>query len=131
MGPPSVKIDPVMLTAAADAALQKGDYAAAVEALIKIVPSRPDDVRLLLNLGGAFKELDRFEEALPILERAVLLDPRRHGAWSNLGTVCLELQRYDDAVAAFASALRLKPDHGPALSGMGITLRRRGLPNQA
>ncbi len=131
VGAPSVEIDPVVLTAAADAALQKGDYAAAVEALIQVVPIKPDDVRLLLNLGGALKELGRFGEALPILEGAVLLDPRRHGAWSNLGNICLELQRYDDAVAAFANALRLKPDHGPALSGMGITLRRRGLPNQA
>ena len=80
----SVGIDPATLTAAADAALRTGDYAAAVQALDKVVPARPDDVRLLLNLGGALKELGRFDEALPVLERAMSVDPRRHGAWSNM-----------------------------------------------
>ena len=123
--------DPAALTAAADAALQRGDYVVAADLLNGLVSMRQDDVRLLLNFGGALKELARFDEALSVLTRAVTLDPRRHGAWSNLGTVCIELQRYDDAVAAFANALRLKPDHGPALSGMGVTLRRRGLPREA
>ena len=127
----SVKIDPILLIAAADVALRKGDHAAAVDALIKVVPTKPDDVRLLSNLGGALKELGRFEEALPILDRAVLLDPRRHGAWSNLGTVCLELQRYDDAIAGFSNAIRLKEDHAPALAGLAVALRRRGLPRES
>ena len=128
---PSVKIDPILLIAAADVALRKGDYAAAVEALIKVVPTKPDDVRLLSNLGGALKELGRFEDALPILHRAVLLDPRRHGAWSNLGAVCLELQRYEDAIAGFSNAIRLKEDHAPALAGLAVALRRRGLPRES
>ncbi len=130
--PPHVTTaDAAARSAAADAALRRGDYAVAADLLHALVPLRPDDVRLLLNLGGALKELTRFDEALSVLTRAVSLDPGRHGAWSNLGTVCLELQRYDDAIAAFANALRLKPDHGPALSGMGVTLRRRGLPGEA
>lgn len=128
---PSAKVEAAALTAAADAALQRGDYSAAVDLLHTAVEIRPDDVRLLLNLGGALKELGRFDEALPVLTRAVSLDPQRHGAWSNLGTVCLELQRYDDAVAAFANTLQLRPDYKAALSGMGVTLRRRGLPNEA
>ena len=123
--------DLTVLIATADAALRQGEHEAAVVALDRLVQVRPNDVRLLLNLGGALKELGRFEAAFAVLVRAVGLDPQRHGAWSNLGTVCLELQRYDDAVASFANALRLKPDHGPALSGMGVTLRRRGLPQQA
>ncbi len=126
-----IKVDPVALVAAADAALRAADFAAAVDALNKVVSVRPDDVRLLMNLGGALKELGRFEEALPVLGRVVVLDPQRHGAWSNLGTVCLELQRYDDAIAAFSNATRLKTDHGPALSGLGVTLRRRGLPRES
>ena len=129
--PHATTADPAAQSAAADAALHRGDYAMAADLLDTLVPVRPDDVRLLLNLGGALKELARFDEALSVLTRAVSLDPRRHGAWSNLGTVCLELQRYDDAIAAFANALRLQPDHGPALSGMGVTLRRRGLPKEA
>jgi len=119
------------LVTAADAALRKGDYAEAVDALLQVLPVQSDDVRLLLNLGGALRELGRFDEALPVLARAVGLDPQRHGAWSNLGTVSLELQRYDDAIAAFSNAIRLKADHAPALSGLGVTLRRRGLPQES
>ncbi len=125
------RIDPAALIAVADAALRNRDYAAAVHALNAVVPIRPNDIRLLLNLGGALKELGRFDEALPILEQAVALDPQRHGVWSNLGAVSLELQRYDDAIAAFSNAIRLKADHGPALSGLGVALRRRGLPRES
>lgn len=123
--------DPAVLLEVADAALRQGDHARAVEALYRAAPDRPDDVRLLVNLGGALKELGRFDEAMPVLARAVALDPLSHGAWSNLGTVSLELQRYDDAIAAFSNAIRLKPDHLPALSGLGVALRRRGLPREA
>ena len=123
--------DHVALRTAADAALRERDYASAARALRRILSVEPDDVRLLLNLGGALRELGQFEEALPVLARAVTLDPRRYGAWSNLGSVSLELQRYDDAIAAFSNAIRLKADHAPALSGLGVTLRRRGLPRQA
>ncbi len=125
------EIDRVALRTLADAALRSGDYGSAVRALRQVLSVEPDDVRLLLNLGGALKQLGCFEEALPVLARAVGLDPRRHGAWSNLGSVSLELQRYDDAIAAFSNAIRLKPDHAPALSGLGVTLRRRGLPRQS
>ncbi len=125
------KTDPVALVSSADDALRKGDYAAAADALNKALLTRPKDVRLLLNLGGALKELGRFDKAFSILGQAVALDPQRHGAWSNLGTVSLELQRYDDAIAAFSNAIRLKTDHGPALSGLGVALRRRGLPRES
>ena len=123
--------DRAALRSAADASLRAADFASAVLALRQILSVEPDDVRLLLNLGGALNELGRLEEALPVLARAVTLDPQRHGAWSNLGSVSLELQRYDDAVAAFCNAIRLKADHAPALSGLGVTLRRRGLPRES
>ena len=119
------------LSAAVDGALQRNDYEEAVGLLNALIPTRLNDVRLLINLGGALKELARFDEALSVLTRAILINPQSHGAWSNIGAVCLELQRYDDAIAAFANALRLDSSHGPALSGMGVTLRRRGLPRDA
>lgn len=59
--------DLTVLIATADAALRQGEYEAAVAALDRLVQVRPDDVRLLLNLGGALKELGRFEAAFAVL----------------------------------------------------------------
>ena len=91
----------------------------------------PDDALALANLGGLLNQLCRFDEAGPLLLRAVTLDPSCWTGWSNLGNTMVERQRYGDAVAAFSNALRLHPAHGPTLSNLGVALTAHGAPAQA
>lgn len=86
----------------------------------------PDNVRVLGNHAGLLNELCRFAEAERTGLRAVSLDPRCWGAWSNLGNTMVEMQRYDDAIAAFSNCLRIKADHAPALANLGVALQARG-----
>ncbi len=50
-----------------------------------------------------------FAAALPLLERAVEVDPENHQLWINLGVALRGVERYTDAEAAYEEALRLDP----------------------
>ena len=108
-----------------------GDARAAEAAWRARRASSPDDALALANLGGLLNQDCRFDQAEPILLRAVALDPSCWTAWSNLGNTMVERQRFADAIAAFSNALRLHPSHGPTLANLGVALTACGAPAQA
>ena len=70
----------------------------------------PDHAGALINLAFVFTELQRFAEARPLLERAVLLDPVQDDALYLLATVDRHSGREVQAVENLHAALALKPD---------------------
>ncbi len=110
---------------------QAGEARAAEAAWRARLAGVPDDALALGNLGGLLNQDCRFDEAEPLLLRAVALDPSCWTAWSNLGNTMVERQRFGDAIAAYSNALRLHPAHGPTLSNLGVALTAHGLPAQA
>ncbi|MEV7899928.1 tetratricopeptide repeat protein, partial [Streptomyces cyaneofuscatus] len=87
------------------------------------------------NLGGALRELRRFDDALHALETGRDLHQQtgythgEAGAWNNLGNVLQELRRFDDALHAHQTAIDLHQQtddtHGEATSwnNLGTTLK--------
>ncbi len=108
-----------------------GDRRAAEAAWRARLARMPGDALALANLGALLNQDCRFDEAEPILLRAVALDPSCWTAWSNLGNTMVERQRFADAVAAYSNALRLHPAHGPTLANLGVALTACGAPAQA
>jgi tetratricopeptide (TPR) repeat protein len=66
----------------------------------------PDNLRGYQNLGGAYTALGYFNQALPVLERAVALRPSPT-VYSNLGTVYFYLRRFSDAARTYEKAVKL------------------------
>ncbi|MFD7765070.1 ATP-binding protein, partial [Streptomyces microflavus] len=70
------------------------------------------------NLGGALRELRRFEDALHALETARNLHQQTRNtngeatAWNNLGNTLKELRRFDDALHAHQTARNLHQQTG-------------------
>ncbi len=108
-----------------------GDAGAAEAAWRARLALTPDDALALANLGGLLNQACRFDEAEPILLRAVALDPSCWTAWSNLGNTMVERQRFADAIAAFSNALRLHSSHGPILANLDVALTAWGAPAPA
>ena len=128
----STTLEPAPTSAARVLALHHAVEQRAAEAAWRArLAQAPDDALALGNLGGLLNQDCRFDEAEPMLLRAVALDPSCWTAWSNLGNTMVERQRYDDAVAAYSNALRCNPAHGPTLSNLGVALTARGLPGPA
>ncbi|MBA7593530.1 Cell division coordinator CpoB [subsurface metagenome] len=78
---------------------------------------------LCLNaLGAAVGSQDKDEEALPLVEEALALNPDFAEAWCNKGAALLGLERYDEAVPALDEAIRLEPGYALAWYDKGTAL---------
>ena len=87
-------------------------------------PPNVDDLgRVLLYLATSLKELERFGEALPHLDRAVEIDPTSALDWASLGSNLRDLGRVDEAIAAYRRALDLDPTIGFAAENITRLLR--------
>ena len=63
------------------------------------------------NLGNTLKELGRFDEAEPILRKAIALEPDFLEANSNLGHLLAETGRLDEAAESYKRALSCDPNY--------------------
>ncbi|MBI4231656.1 tetratricopeptide repeat protein, partial [Candidatus Peregrinibacteria bacterium] len=52
----------------------------------------------------------RYEDALKLYKRVLMLKPDNYLAWNNQGNVLKELRRHDEAIDSFERALMLSPD---------------------
>lgn len=110
----------------AEALQLAGRLAEAAEAYEVRLRDLSADARTLSNYGGLLNLLNRFDEALVFLSRAVEHDPSLADAWSNIGNSFLFLSQYENAIACYRNSLHLDGRHALALSNMGVALDHRG-----
>ena len=67
----------------------------------------------LYRQGAQLSREGKFEEAVPLFERAVEIDSRLSAAYEELGYALYRLGRYEESVAASQAAVRLINDFGP------------------
>jgi Flp pilus assembly protein TadD len=71
----------------------------------------PDDHEGYSNLGTAYADGGRFDEALVVLNKALALYPQGDpDVFSNLGAVYHRLQRFNDALVHYEKALDFNPE---------------------
>jgi arylsulfatase A-like enzyme len=82
-----------------------GKHDAAVEKFERLRSRYPDSPILLYALGNALREGDRHAEAVPVLERALEIDPSLEGLYIDLADSAREVGRDDVAERALRAAL--------------------------
>ena len=114
-------------------ALPDDAAACEIELLKQLVQAYPDSAAGWFRLGRALSEVSRFDEALPMLHRALALhteSKRRyeycvrrgtlcisgciHEAYLNLGYILRAQERYEEAAACFQHAIDLDPEYEDA-----------------
>jgi len=83
------------------------------------------------NRGTALGLLDRPDEGLESLERALAARPGLAQAHINRGNFLIDLKRYDDALGSFDRAIALNPDSADAHFGRAQALLTCGRYKQA
>ncbi|HEY5676915.1 MAG TPA: tetratricopeptide repeat protein, partial [Myxococcales bacterium] len=78
--------------------LDQGKYQDARDAVVRVMPMRPNDARTSAAMGGAMRGLGRMEMARRTLEHALQLDPNQPRALYEMGK--LQAQEGDKAAAA-------------------------------
>ena len=86
------------LTAQAEALLDQGKYQEARDAIVRVMPMRPNDARTAAAMGGAMRGLGREQMAERTLSRALQIDPKQPRALYEMGR--LLAARGDKAGAA-------------------------------
>ncbi len=69
----------------------------------------PDKVRLLNNLAFALMSAGRNQDALPLLKRALDLDPQFTDAWNNLALTYFSVGMWTEAEQEFQLIIERRP----------------------
>jgi Flp pilus assembly protein TadD len=106
-------------------AIDKSDFASALDPLQKYIAQRPDEPYPHFQLGYAYAGLKRDEEAKAEFSRAIALDPKMPAAYLNLGLVLMESDPGASA-EAFRRAAELQPAESRPRFLAGYSLERAG-----
>ena len=119
-------------------AARRGDYAAftravsgdlrqslALESSAAAAVNAPAQlsVKELYTTGTDAVERQRYAQAVPLLERAVELEPTHRAAWTNLGRAYLGLHQTDAAIGAFRKQIDLNTYDQYAYNNLGFAYR--------
>ena len=111
--------------------LQLNKPAEALEKLLPLYAAAPANIDVVINLGGAYILLRRWDKAAQVLRRAVELEPDNVMLWINLGAAelgRLEVagpRQQERAIHAYERALALDPKTPNADYHLGLIYKER------
>ncbi len=106
--------------------LQRGDYAAATNALTRAAAAQPRNPGVHFNLGNACLQSNQLEAAVEHYDTATRLRPGYADAEALKADALRKLERWPQAALAYRNALQGNKDHFVALNGYGLCLMREG-----
>jgi len=121
--PPSPHHDPIE---EAVARLEKGEFIPAIAILELLRQHHPTDIRLLYNLGLAYSDINRLEQARAVLSEAIRLHPKHVNARVALGVTYAKEDRNQEAVAILEEAVDADPNNPWAQRNLGGCLLALG-----
>lgn len=80
----------------------------------------PDDVQVRVDLANLYFDSQRFEDAIPWFEAAIMLDPEAVDVITDLGVAYFYIDDTDRALAQFARSLEVDPAHAKTILNLGI-----------
>lgn len=92
---------------------------------------RPDYLIALENLGNAYRQQKKWDDARRVLERAVAVGPDDPEVNYSLGMVFAQLDDADKAFDYLQHALKIRPVYPEALNNLGVLYMRTNREEQA
>jgi Tfp pilus assembly protein PilF len=118
--------DPEFLRLSAIAHDERGQSAAAIDAMQRALALRANDAVFENTLATVLTHAGRLDEDIAALRRACALQPELAIAWYNLGIVLARAVRADEAIDAFQRAAELDPQNPAVHVQLAEALRDRG-----
>lgn len=110
---------------------QQGNLPLAESGYRQILAEIPQHFDSLHLLGVLHAQQGKFDQAIELIQQAVLVNPSDAGAYSNLGNAQLETGQLQEALDSYDHALRLMPQFPDALFNRGNALKSLGRFNDA
>ena len=92
---------------------------------------RPENPRAWSNLGDAYANAARFDEAINACDKALELEPNYPLAYSSRGLARAGIGRLSEAIQDYDRAIALKPDDAQAYNNRGVAYARAGRSDEA
>jgi tetratricopeptide (TPR) repeat protein len=102
-----------------------------IETYEKRFQLNPDSAKAYFELGLAYAESGRNEEAAQAYKQAISIQPDFVKAQFALGLINIELGRNDDAIEAFKQVIRISPDDSLARVVLGFVYTKSGRNEEA
>jgi len=112
-------------------AIANYDYAAAINALRRVVAGYPLEVEAYLRLGLLLKGEEKFDEAIEILKQGLVIDGGAKGLYNALGSVYSDTGRHNEGIAMFERYVQLAPDEANAHDSLGLGYQWAGRYDEA
>jgi tetratricopeptide (TPR) repeat protein len=87
---------------------------------------RPNDVSVLQGMAWVLRRLGHVDDALPLLQKALVLAPDRPELHNDMGVLFQDRDDFPKAIAFHKRALKFNPRFTPALINMGVAQKRLG-----
>src|ERR1039458_7424947 len=107
-------------------ALKQGDYGSGVQILEFLVPSRGNDAMVHYNLGMAYSDLGKLDQAIDHLSRALKIDESLVNAKVAVGVAYARKNDPERSASILKEAVLEDPDNGYALRNLGAVLLKMG-----
>lgn len=108
-----------------------GLVAAGVAAIVSHIPMKVVHDQTYINLGAYLVRTGKPADAVPVLRKAVAVDPGDTAAHLQLGLAYGQTGQAQAALDELTTAVRLRPDSGEAQGALGLLLRETGKPAEA
>jgi len=83
----------------------------------------PYNLQTLINLGDAYFDTDRYQEAIDAYSKALAIDPKNPDVRTDMGIMYRKLGQFDKAIEAFRQAAQDQPLHVNSRFNLGIVLK--------
>jgi Flp pilus assembly protein TadD len=111
--------------------MRAGNRAQAEQVLAAAVQRRPDDARLMLELGRMRLRSGQAGEALGLFDRVLARDSRSVPALDGRGVALDLMGRHPEAQDSYRRAQALAPDSISVANNLGLSLLLDGRPDEA
>ena len=94
--------------------------------MLRRIEKYPADFVAHFNLGAVLQAMGKFDEALPYLDQALLIQPNSATAHNNRGVSLLMTDKIDPAIQEFQKSLTLNPEYQNARFNLSRALVAKG-----
>jgi len=111
--------------------VERKDYARAVIHAQRALDAEPTNPRYWIKKGAALFELQRYDEAIPVLEEGIRRGPARDDSYYDLGNCYARQKRFPEAAVVFREAIRLGHPRPDYYNNLAVALFYSGKPDSA
>ena len=102
-----------------------------LEEALDLEPGKEDMVSIYSYMAQCLKDMERYNDALSVLEKAEKIDRERLDIYNLMGFCYFRLKKYEDAIECFKKVLKLDPTSGIDYANIASNYRDMGNKEQA